>query len=91
MTKTNYAHPQQHGCTAVSAFWCPNHGDCTCPRADDGEPIDGTLDDPSCDLHGTDDHLAKLSDPDDFRPFCPAHTSEREPCCICASYIAAGL
>lgn len=24
-------------CTGVAASWCPIHGDCTCPRNDDGE------------------------------------------------------
>lgn len=23
-------------CTGIAASWCPNHGDCTCPRDDDG-------------------------------------------------------
>lgn len=40
----------QAACTGIGASWCPVHGDCTCPRNDDGEALDG-LDDPSCPLH----------------------------------------
>lgn len=36
-----------HGCTGLSARWCPDHGSCTCPR---GEYVD--LSDPQCPLHG---------------------------------------
>ena len=35
-------------CTGVTAAWCPVHGDCTCPDADDGTP---TLCDDGCPLH----------------------------------------
>lgn len=24
-------------CTGIAASWCPVHGDCTCPRNEDGE------------------------------------------------------
>lgn len=37
-------------CTGIAASWCPVHGDCTCPRADGGEPLDG-LDANGCPLH----------------------------------------
>lgn len=26
-------------CTGIAASWCPVHGDCTCPRNDDGEIV----------------------------------------------------
>lgn len=38
------------GCTGLAASWCPIHGDCLCPRNDDGEPVDG-LNHPRCPLH----------------------------------------
>lgn len=28
---------QRDSCTGLAATWCPIHGDCTCPRRDDGE------------------------------------------------------
>ncbi len=34
-------------CTGVSAFWCPAHGDCTCPRNELGERWD-----PETEIHG---------------------------------------
>lgn len=37
-------------CTGVAAAWCPIHGDCLCPRDDDGEARDGLHDD-ACPLH----------------------------------------
>lgn len=36
-------------CTGVSAFWCPIHGDCTCPRTEYGERERW---DEDCPLHG---------------------------------------
>jgi hypothetical protein len=27
-------------CTGIAASWCPIHGDCTCPREDDGSPVE---------------------------------------------------
>lgn len=43
-------------CTGLAASWCPVHGDCTCPRREDGEPIpadEGGYDlaAPGCPLH----------------------------------------
>lgn len=26
-------------CTGLAASWCPEHGDCTCPRTEDGEIV----------------------------------------------------
>lgn len=26
-------------CTGTAASWCPVHGDCTCPREEDGSPV----------------------------------------------------
>lgn len=34
-------------CTGVAAFWCPVHGDCSCPDILDRN-------DPGCPLHATD-------------------------------------
>jgi hypothetical protein len=31
---------QPEPCTGVSATWCPNCGDCTCPREEDGSPVE---------------------------------------------------
>ena len=36
-------------CTGLTAFWCPNCGDCTCPRTDDGDVPEMSHD--SCPLH----------------------------------------
>lgn len=45
-------------CTGVAAQWCPLHGTCSCPRDDEGAPVDG-LDSPSCPLHAsTSSHAA---------------------------------
>lgn len=54
-------------CTGVAAQWCPLHGTCSCPRDDEGAPVDG-LDSPSCPLHAsTSSHaaarLAEIFDP----------------------------
>jgi hypothetical protein len=42
-------------CTGLSASWCPNCGDCTCPRDEDGcvlqEGFD-VVEDSACPLHG---------------------------------------
>ena len=38
-------------CTGVSASWCPNCGDCTCARDEDGAVIDYEDD---CPLHAPD-------------------------------------
>lgn len=27
------------GCTGIAASWCPVHGDCSCPRTEDGEVL----------------------------------------------------
>lgn len=35
-------------CTGIAAVWCPRCGDCSCPRAEDGE-IEG--EGPDCPLH----------------------------------------
>lgn len=46
-------------CTEVSANWCPNCGDCTCPAPEDAK------DDPGCPLHspnGTHGQLSELCD-----------------------------
>ena len=32
-------------CTGMTAQWCPNHGDCTCPD------IEEAMDSPNCPLH----------------------------------------
>lgn len=45
-----------HECTGLTASWCPEHGDCTCPRKPDGEPIPAEeggfdLSAPGCPLH----------------------------------------
>jgi hypothetical protein len=43
-------------CTGLSAFWCPNCGDCTCQRAHDG---DCCFDNEACPLHGKRSHHAE--------------------------------
>lgn len=36
-------------CTPVSAHWCPVHGECLCPRTEDGDIL--SMDDDGCPLH----------------------------------------
>lgn len=39
-------------CTGLTASWCPRCGDCSCPRRDDGGPVEvDRLDDVGCPLH----------------------------------------
>jgi hypothetical protein len=38
------------GCTGFAASWCPNCGDCTCARGEEGDWPDAN--DPACPLHG---------------------------------------
>lgn len=51
-------------CTGVAAGWCPVHGDCTCPRDEDGA-LETTSDgyevvhDDACPLHGIDSKHAE--------------------------------
>jgi hypothetical protein len=41
------------GCTGLAATWCPVHGDCACPRADELQGhLAGPLNAPACPLHG---------------------------------------
>lgn len=37
-------------CTGIAASWCPIHGDCLCPRNEDGEP-ESDLNYDGCPLH----------------------------------------
>lgn len=58
--------PPEPECTGPSGSWCPIHGDCTCPRKDDGSPVEKlgamgieVVEDPRCPLHGPkSEHLA---------------------------------
>lgn len=46
------------GCTGLSASWCPIHGDCSCPRRDDGE-VEFSEGETTCPLHAlTSSHAA---------------------------------
>jgi hypothetical protein len=36
-------------CTGLTAVWCPVHGDCVCPREDNGDIL--SMDDALCPLH----------------------------------------
>lgn len=43
-------------CTGIAATWCPIHGDCVCPRREDGE-VEFDVNLVGCPLHGmTSDH-----------------------------------
>lgn len=42
------AFEQQPECTGIAATWCPVHGDCKCPAAENGER---DLDSEDCPLH----------------------------------------
>ena len=44
---------QRQPCSGVSTSWCPNCGDCSCPRNEDGGFPEGQ-DDPNCPLHAPD-------------------------------------
>lgn len=44
-------------CSGIAASWCPIHGDCTCPRQKNGDPVwrkneEGVVEDEKCPLHG---------------------------------------
>lgn len=59
--------PSHPGCSGVSASWCPIHGDCTCPKDEEGCPIEenvGTasevVHDPECPLHGEESDHAEV-------------------------------
>lgn len=41
-------------CTGVTASWCPDHGNCTCPSDETGNRDWIDLDDGSCPLHASD-------------------------------------
>jgi hypothetical protein len=63
----------QQECTGPSASYCPNHGECTCPRHEDGsvqdgEAIGGHLEDGDCPLHA----------PDSPHPFADVEGQGRE-------------
>ena len=47
--------PPEVDCTAWQATWCPNHGDCNCPRREDGE-IEFNQGESICLLHDENDH-----------------------------------
>jgi hypothetical protein len=51
-------------CTGWTATWCPVHGDCTCPRREDGE-VEHNEGDRICPLH--DEHNSTHSDDLDGR------------------------
>jgi hypothetical protein len=48
-------------CTGISATWCPNCGDCSCPRDENGSRWDDE-DSPTCPLHGS--HTMHCSPPE---------------------------
>lgn len=45
---------EDHGCTGLTARWCPIHGTCACPMADEGEYDHPDLfEDEACPLHSS--------------------------------------
>jgi hypothetical protein len=54
----------ENSCTGLTARWCSVHGDCCCPQApqqNGWHPV-GSLNDPTCPLHGIDsDHAAEVN------------------------------
>ncbi len=55
-----WPHPwtEVNQCTGVAASWCPVHGDCECPRDEDGGAWE--LNDPDCPLHSPESTHADL-------------------------------
>lgn len=47
-------------CTGITASWCPNHGDCTCPWRDGDEDKGRTFDSPQCPLHAEESDHAEV-------------------------------
>lgn len=50
--------PPREPCTGISAGWCHNCGDCSCPEDERGGR-DVDLDDPKCPLHGRESNHAE--------------------------------
>lgn len=51
-------------CTGLAATWCPNHGDCVCPSAENGER---SLNELYCPLHSENSDHCELADDAEVR------------------------
>jgi hypothetical protein len=81
-------------CTGIAATWCPLHGDCSCPREEDGSPVmfhgpfghgSQVVHDDDCPLHGTGSlhattvHGGMLEVPADYEELAMAMMECRPP------------
>lgn len=61
-------------CSGVAASWCPRCGDCTCPKHEDGEPIERTVE--PANIGRPWPIVARVASDD-----CPLHGTESQHAC----------